>query len=466
MPRKALLLLAASALACIAHEAPAQGGNGDAPSLLTAAEQSALRDKLVKYLEADEDYQAATRPADREKANKARDKAKEAFDAEWKKASRKGDLLGSMVDLRAVMANCFVVKQPSYSLGQLRKDVNKDDDVEYSFWVPKTYKSANPMRTSIVLPGTTTADAVGTWTKAADYFASIWEKSETANTTILHVCHLPAGLEFDPVPDYSREGAEEEEQRRILAVWSGFGQTMGNLNVDRGQVFLDCGRGNSGFGLRFATLFPDRFAGLILRDPVSVDALRLGSIATVPVLLFKSAANGATVDALAKRLRENNPEGVTVVDATDEYPFKASNTVVEQWMAGCRRNMSPKKVVIEPNHDRFNRVAWADIAQATPLLTAPKDETPRLEVEADRATNRITVKATSVDSFVLVLNDDLVDLSKEFTVEINGKATIEKRTRSFAGMLDRVLQRRDWDYLFTVEYKAVVPSSTGGAPGK
>lgn len=454
MPRPVPITLASCLLFALA--APVVAQDQPAP-LLTPAEQTSLRGKLVKFLEADEEYVAAEAAKDREKTGKARGKAKEDFDKDWDRFGKKGDLLGSMADLRAVFYNCFTLKKPSYTFGQLRKGVNKEDGVEFSFWVPKSYRPDTPVPTVLVLPGST---AAGAWTKAADYFESLWDRSATSNAGIVHVCHLPDGADLDTAPDYSKDGADAEEGRRIAAVFSGFALTMNELNVDRSRVFLDCGKGNSLFGLRFVTLFPDRFAGVILRDPRNADDLRLGSLLNVPVLLFKTADNGAQVDALAKRLREVNPEGVMVVDAADAYPYKGSTTVVEEWMGKQSRRMSPLKVVIEPNHDRFNRAYWVDIDTATPLLTALPDGKPRLEVTADRAANRIDVKAVGVESFFLNLNDDLVDLSKEFTVVVNGKATIEKRTRSFSRMQEGLLQRRDWDFLFPVVYRGAVPSQT------
>lgn len=451
MPRMAQLALASSLLIGLCSTALAQAQQ----PLLSASEQAGLRTKLVKFLDADEEYVLATAPKDREKAGKARSKAKDDFDKDWDRLSKKGDLLGSMPDMRAVFYNCFTIKRPSFSLGQLRKAVNKEDNVEYSFWVPKNYKPEAPMPTVLVLPG---AAAGGAWTKAQDYFETLYDKTNFTNTSVIHLCHLPDGAELDVAPDYAKEGAELEERRRIAAVFSGFAQTMNELNVDRSRVFLDCGKGNSMFGLRFVTLFPDRFAGVILRDVGAADALRLGSLGNVSVLMFKTADNGANVDKLAERLRAINPEGVTLVDAKDAYPYKESNTVVEEWMAKQQRSMTPAKLVIEPNHDRFNRAYWADIDTVTPLLTATEDGKPRLELTADRSANRIDVKAVGCESFLLYLNDDIVDLSKEFTIVINGKATTEQRTRSFARMQEGLLQRRDWDYLFPVVYRATVPA--------
>lgn len=456
MPRTAHLAIAASLAALFAAPVCTQDKTQEPTALLSASEQGSLRNKLIKYLEADEEYMGATSSKDREKAGRARTKAKEDFDKEWDRLSKKGELVGSMADMRAIFENCFTIKRLSYSLGQLRKGVNKEDGIEFSSWVPKSYRPEVPIQTVLLLPGSI---GNGEWEKPQNYFESLYEKSSLANKSIIHVCQLPSGSELDVPPDYTKERAELEERTRIGSVFSGFAETMNTLNVDRSRVFLDCGKGNSAFGLRFVTLFPDRFAGLVLRDPVAVDGLRLGSLSNLPVLMFKTQDNGAVVEKIAKDLRELAPDGVTIVDATDAYPFKEANTIVEEWMEKQRRNMTPKTVIIEPNHDRFNRAYWVDMDTATPLLTSVADQKPRLKVTADRATNRIDVTAVGCESFLLYLNDDLVDLSKEFTVVVNGKAVTEQRVRSFSEMQKGMLQRRDWDYLFSVVYRTTVPSA-------
>ena len=107
-------------------------------------------------------------------------------------------------------------------------------------------------------------------------------------------------------------------------------------------------------------------------------------------------------------------------------------------------------------HDRFQKAYWVNIHVAESLLTAGPDAKPRLEVKADREANRVTVDAIGIERFELLLNDDLVDLDKEFTVVVNGKAKVEKRTRSFMDLKDRVVRRNDWDYLFPVKYVTTV----------
>jgi len=439
-------------------QAPQGGGQeagGKAP-ILTPAERGNLRDKLAKFLLEEATYNTST-GKEREKASKLREKAKDSFEDDWKKAEKKGNLMGSMADLRAVFENCFLLKQPSISLGQLRAEKNKTTQIEYSFFLPKNYKSTTPSRAIWVLPGTASPTETSTWAKAPEYFGATWDKSASLADSLFLVGVPHPALELDPLPDFGRESGEAEEQRRIDWMWQTLAELMIPYNVDRNRVFLDCGRGACGFGLRFMTMYPDRFAGAVLRAPVEVGDLRLGSLLGIPILLMRTPATAAAVDALKKRLDEATPGTTTVMDATDEYPHHGCTQQIEAWLADKKRNAMPSKVVIEPNHDKYNRAYWADIDIADSLVTTKGDKRPRLECVADRAANRITVKTVGIERFTLFLNDDLVDLDKEFTVVVNDKAVTEKKTRSFRDLKDRVVVRLDWEFLFPVAFTTTVP---------
>lgn len=449
-------LLASLALlvAVLPQTPPAAPAAQGAQGLLTPAEQSSLRDKLAKFL-ADDGASRMASDKEYDKLSRNREKSKDAFDAEWKKCEKKGNLVASMADLRAMFEGCFLVKPaPSGTVANLKKLVTKDG-LEYSMYLPKPYKADKPWRAVIVVPGTATAGGTG-WAKPADYFTAVWDKAAAQADTIFHVPHVAENVELDPIPDYSREGADAEEDKRIRAIFT-LNDVMLSANVDRARVFLDCGRGSCGFGLRFATLFPERFAGIVLREPTAVDDLRLGSLHGMPILLLRSAANAAVVDALKTRLEGVSKDTITVVEATDDYPYKGATPQIEQWLGKQRRNMIPMEVVVEPNHDRFNRAYWVDIDTADSLLTTLADKKPRLEVKADRAANRITVKAVGVERFTLSLNDDIVDLDKEFTIVVNEKAFTEKKTRSFRELREGVQQRFDWDCLFSAKVTTTVP---------
>ena len=300
--------------------------------LLSERDQGNLRKRLREYLAAETEYDEATGVRDREKTGKAREKARVAFEKEWDRFSKKGDLLASMPDLRAMFFNCFKRAKPRHSLGQLHARSDKREGLDWSFFVPKTYREANPLQTLLVLPGTTSADEPAKWTKTKDYFGQVWDKSPLVENTIFHLPQIPAGLEMDPVPDYSREGAGVEEDRRHKTVLLTFGEIMRNYNVDRSRVFLDSGRGTCGYALRMASLFPDRFAGIILRAPIAIDDIRVGSLLGLPILMLRTEATGDVIDGLKQRIEEVSPGTVTVIDAKGAYPHKESGEDIIGWL--------------------------------------------------------------------------------------------------------------------------------------
>lgn len=448
-----MFLAVTLSLLSLAPQKPAEATQGaeQEKAILSAREHKSLSDKLRKYLDAEIAYDQAEGKA-REKAAKTRRKNKQKFEADWKKAEDKG-AMASMGDLRAIFYNCFSNAKPDHGNGRMYSRKVKGRSWEYGIYVPKKYNVKTPWTTMLVLPD----GKGGTWSKPSDYFNKVWAKTEPMASCIVHIPQLPKGLEMDPVPDYSREGAEQEEDRRLGAVFGSFGFTLNNYNVERARVFLDCGRETCGYGTRLASVFPERFAGLILRDPVEVDDIRIGSLVGVPILLLKTGDNGAKVTAFQKRFDEKCPGMVTVLEAKGAYPHLESAADIAKWMEGKKRVMAPLKVVLEPNHDRFNRAYWVDILRADSLQTTAADEKPRMEVTADREANRITVEARGVERFELLLNDDLIDLDKEFTIVINGKAIKETRRRSFLEMKNRMIDRNDWDYLFPVKYLTSVP---------
>ena len=455
-------MFVAASLSFILAAAP--NVQGAEKPILSARDQKSLADKLKKYLAAEIAYDNAEGRA-REKAGKTRRKAKEQFTDAWESAEKKGEVLGSMADLKAIYHNCFTPKKPKHGKGKLYpQTLGAGSDLKWGIYVPKKYREKSPWPAIVSLPD----GSAGTWSKPADHFKRTWQGSAMMDTHVVHIPVIPQGLELDPIPDYSRDGAEKDEDSRNRTVLGTLGFVLNNYNIERDRVFLDCGREACGYGVRLASLFPDRFAGVILRDAGAVDKIRLGALSNLPILMLKTADNAASVDALEQRIEASAPGMVTVLDAKGAAPHLESAADILAWMEEQRRVMAPTKVVLEPNHDRFKKAYWVNIHVAESLLTTTGDDQPRLQVEADREQNRITVEAKSVERFELLLNDDLVDLSKDFTVVVNGKAVQETRRRSFRDMHNRMVTRNDWGYLFPVRYVTTVPkeAETQGADDK
>jgi len=285
-----------------------------------------------------------------------------------------------------------------------------------------------------------------------------------ASTTIFFLPTLDDAMDLDPAPDWSQPDAFDTEQARNSAFFRPLADLQSNFRMDRKRVFLDCGQGSSAWGLRFTTYFPQRFAGLILRNPVDIGDLRLDSLTGLPVLLIRSANTAAACQEIAQTLNGFEAGACTVINAQDAYPFPGSQGEIEAWVEGLSRNLFRKKVVLAPNNDLWHDGYWVKILDAEPVALLTAAEKPRLVVEADRKTNRIEVEATSVNEFQLLLNDALINLDEEFTVVINGKAMTQFMGRSLNTMTEGMMNAYDPSWIFTVKFRASVPKKDDGAP--
>jgi hypothetical protein len=453
-----MFVLAELALTLVSLTAPLpQGGSSDPAAgqapLLTPAEQKSLHDKLTKMVAARIEYDGS-QGRDREKAGKSYEKEREAFDKEWaQRVEKKGNLLRSPVDVAAIFDNCFTFQRKT---AQPIKLENPPKGVSpFCLSVPKSYKAELPARTVLVMPGA--LDSGAGWIDGREWFTSTWDKSAAVGDTLFHINQLNKDVDFDTPPNFDREGDEAKEIVRFQELLGSFGETNRGYNLDRRRVFLDCGRGSCAFALRAAANFPDRFAGLILRDPVEPGALRLGSLTGVPVLLLADGKTGAAATKLQEALNALAKDSCKVLTPTDAYPFKGAAADIEAWMAGVKRDLARPHVVLEPNDDRFRRGFWVSIDRMDVIRTSPPDQRPRIEATVDRAGNRITVKCVGIETFALTLSDALIDLDKEYTIEVNGKPFAEKRARDFNAMLDAMIKKFDPEYLFPVTFRCTVP---------
>lgn len=434
----------------------AQEPGGEArPTLLTPAEAGMLREKFRRCLKEEDALRSATDldARDLERAERALLRADEEFRLDWNKMARKGDLLASVRDLRQLFTNCFPLRGNPPPTGSWRTDnvefPRLGERYAFTWFVPKGARPEAPLPTVVMLTGS--GDAAAVARHRQDAFG------ELGADYCWHGLPTPANWRIDEAPDRSKDGGDEIDAMRVRWVFGTFGEAIGRAAIDRNRVFLDCGREASAFGLRFATLFPDRFAGVVLRDLRRVDDLRFGSLANLPVLLVKSPANAAVVDALVQRLEQAAPGMCKVLEATDEYPHPGLAPTIVAWLDAQRRTMTPTNVRIEPNTDDHNRAYWVDIEKADTIDPSPQDRRVRIEVVADRVNNVVRVQCVGVERLRLCLNDDLVELGKPFLVVVNGREFREQRTRSFETLRENLVRRRDWEVLFPVTFTTSVP---------
>lgn len=423
-----------------------------AQPVLSKSDHDALRSKLRDYFGARADLRDAAenrRAAMGKKETAARDK----FLKDWEGRNGKKDALASVVDLRAIFDNCFEFERQT-GTGDVRSMKPKGFPA-YDLVLSKKYKADSPTPTVLMLRG---HDADKGWRPARDWYEHTWKAATEAQDYMFVMPDLNESVDFDPPVDLSKPEGEVTDGKRIETILAGLGGAMRGLNVDRDRLFFDCGRGSCSYALRLATYFPHLFTGLVLRTPTDPGDIRLDSLTGVPVLLLRTDDTKDVCERLAAALNKLQEGAATVLDAKGDYPHAESAADIAAWMAPRTRNMFRPRVVIANNHDRMKRAFWVFMGVAEPIAGVKPADRPRLEVVADRATNKITVTAHSVSDFSLLLNDALLDLDKEITTVINGKAQPPfKVDRSVKKLLDYVFNYNDSSMLFVTERGFAVP---------
>ncbi len=142
-----------------------------------------------------------------------------------------------------------------------------------------------------------------------------------------------------------------------------------------------------------------------------------------------------------------------MLDAKGTYPYAESAADIAGWIKGKVRNLVRPHVIVANTHDRFRKAYWVQMGLAERLADVSAENLPLLEVKADRATNTITITSKSVSDCRLMLNDALVDLEKDVTLVVNGKARKSARIPrdSIKRLAETVFQVRDNTALFTAE---------------
>ena len=434
-------------------------------SALSSSEQGKLNKLAKKWFEEWKKYEDEEDVKKRGRLGDKRDKARDKFMKEWTAKSKK-EPLKHVGDLLAIFDNVFPYEKQS-GTGEIKTMAQKGGG-DYEVVVPKGYKHEQRYTTVLLVPPLVDEQ----WVENKQHFGATWRGVEEAEDWLFVMPQFAEGLDFEPIPDLSSTTGDAMERDRIGAMLMPLGRAQQTFRFDRNHLFLDASSGSTGFALRMASYFPTRFAGLILRGPQLFGTLpedgdeylrknfRYESMTGLPVLLIKDEATAENCSAIAKVLNDLQPGSCQIMDADDsELAVKIAG-----WVAGNKRDLFRKQVVVAPNHDSFRKAFWVQVDTAEPV-EGPLESRPFVKAEADRDGNRIIIEARNVASLQLLLNDAIVDLDQDFTVVINGEAVTEKLERSFSQMMDFLtFSLFDCNRLWTATYRTTVPKpdSSGG----
>jgi hypothetical protein len=448
-------VLKASDLAALNKKAQNWLGLVSEANLVDQVDLSGKREKEIKSI------RAKNRKKIRSLRKKAR-KAKEKFLKDFEKRGKKvGTLLKHLADLRRIFDGAFPYKG-MFSDGKPKKRyaVVKKKTKEVPFWIriPKGYKPTKSWPLILDVPGKN-GDS---WTKADGLLNKIWTGG-TLDTDFIIACpEVPDDLEldadFDPLSVQEEMVRAEGERRKWM--FNLMRDLLFNFRIETDRFYLSASDSSVPFLLRFASSFPDRFAGIIIKNPKGIENATVPNLMNLAVLILFDKNHKATAETFAKNLKEAGNKNVQLLEGKGSAPFVANTPDIEKWAQKTFRLLYPRHVKLFPVSDRLKKAYWVKIDRSEGLGDVPSELRPQIEVTADPDKNRIEIMSTSVWRITLFLNDFLVDLDKEFTIVINGVVQKQRRQRSMEFLQNMIIRRGDPRNIYLTSIRLDIPKPT------
>jgi hypothetical protein len=392
-----------------------------APQELTEKEQRDLGLTLKRYTTAAKD------------ADKAKDELVKALEKIGKKrAPKEADSLSAALGLTADLGKAVFYSGDYKPIGKGGKvftdstdNKDKAQQREYAISLPESYKSTGgPVPLILFIPGIED----GKVTAPAEFFTKYWTEDEVHKNAIMVAVTMPA------------DASKWTSQDGIYAAMYTLGDVFKKYAVDRDRVYIVGRAEGAPLAVLLGSMYPQRFAGIVGNAGDAGDASHL-NFQNLPTY-FQGA--GAQATAFEAKIKEAGYNNCTV---------KSDATVADMWswIKANPRVSNPAKVTLSPGSPTPSKAYWIEIAPTENIKGV-------ITGEADRASNTITIKATSVRQVTVYLNDVLVDLSKPINVVLNGHEQKLQLRRSLDDMLLMLSSKSDSGMLYVVKHDFDLPN--------
>ncbi len=351
--------------------------------------------------------------------------------------------------------------------------------VRYFFGVPRGYDRTRPWPLVIKLP--TTSPFLTDPPPDADDVVKIytsWINQELAHHPDAIV--LMPLLNLDELYGPSYAGMNSVIQSMYHAAE--------RVNIDPARVYMvghsEAAHGVWNLALHYGTYFAavNPLAGAASQDWQRVRLVNLRN--TLPVVWHDAldpAINVNFARSIVKAMRDLKLD--VEYDETKGLGHAPTPEIVDRAydkMRGRNRELYPQQIMMSSNRPDpiFNRLDWLQVWQAidpgpdqrllfrhgSGHMTIFQNE---FKIEADRRRNRFDITTSNVESFRVLLNDQMVDFSAVVTVVVNKKSAFEALVKpSVESMLkDQVFLGRGWRYFSgEVDIDVVPPPKAATQP--
>jgi hypothetical protein len=388
-------------------------------------------------------------------------------------ADRKAKDLAEVEDLSEILANAADRKSPGRS-GVYEMDVplseigmKSEEKWKIAVNVPKKYSGSGDEAWPLIICIPDKGQDL------VEYLDTYWPDPDIRETFLIAVL----GFDYSDVTVTEREEVKDEEtgksefkdvKKKIPFTWDSLAALqrfwwhvrslqLRTFKADPNRILLDgVGFGREG-ALSFATGNAWRWAGFVMRGGDS-DRPTTQNLKYLRTLY--AAPDGGAV-----------PENLKTV-LGDSITTAADASAVLAWAEDCKRDRYPLPstwVAVDPGEYFGYWVLVTEVFES--------DKPVEITVDSDRKKNEIKVVTNNVREFSLYLNDLLVDMSKDFTLFVNGEDKGQfARARSAEMLLSHAFAQQeggkppyDPGCVFTNEMLDITvpaPAIAGGGDGK
>ena len=160
-------------------------------------------------------------------------------------------------------------------------------------------------------------------------------------------------------------------------------------------------------------------------------------------------------------LHEQDPDGYineVQIHKGRGHWMKKEDAVAIPWMAKFSRNRFPKKVVWKQDNVKQKRFYWLavnEIPKAKPLIVASREG------------QKISIEQAEVDSVSVLVNDEMLDMDQEISIDWAGQSVQSKKIdRTIGQLANSLLERGDPAMMFSGRIEVEKPEGVEPAMDK
>jgi hypothetical protein len=291
------------------------------------------------------------------------------------------------------------IKKGKVSKVEFTTPFTREGEHEYALWTPSKYNAKKSYPLILAIPDS--------GEDVDKHISEHWISSEFRDGALIAAVPMPADSAL-----WAQIG-EAGNPGGAAMVLTMFGELTRNYAVDFDRVYL-AGRGAGvASAVELASLFPDRFAGVIGRagDAGETSTENFRGVASF------FAGGGSRATAFAEACKATGTDNSTVAPEGKEADIWA-------WIQETPRHPFAAEVHLLAGSPFPNKAYWVELPPSDGSIAN------RITAKADYATNTVTVEAEGARYCFLHFNDQIVDLDQPVKVIINGIEHVDTLPRT------------------------------------